>query len=195
MSQLAKRPDELPFDDQLKTAATLVVRARIFFDINWFYEGLPTRGKILESMNRYSEFFRYDSHAHHVAFVVHIATLFDNRKDVISLPRLAGKARQARLIDDRTMEIVQNLLNEALVFSNKVVMLRNNLFAHRSAHISNRLVYEQANVTSDQLRELTDCALSIVNFMLVARGQKEVFFHTPPVDDAAAMLASFNTHD
>jgi hypothetical protein len=78
----------LPVDQRLETAGNLVVRTRIFYDIWWFFKGAKTRPAIVDTMQCFSEFFRLDEHAHFVAFVVHIAALFDKRRDTIKLPRL-----------------------------------------------------------------------------------------------------------
>jgi hypothetical protein len=84
-------PHALSIDDRLERAAQLVVRSRIFYDI-WFYcDGPNTRPAIINTMERFSEFFRFDPHAHFVSFVVHMAALFEKRKDTINFWRLPMK--------------------------------------------------------------------------------------------------------
>jgi hypothetical protein len=67
----------LPLDERIELSAQLVKRARIFHGIWFFYEGAETRPAILDTMNCYSEFFRFESHAHFVSLVVHLAALFE----------------------------------------------------------------------------------------------------------------------
>jgi AbiU2 len=83
--------DPLPLDERLETAAQLVLRARAFYDLWRFFEGAETRPAIINTMRLYSEFFRFDPHAHFVSFVVHVAALFDKRSDSINLPALANE--------------------------------------------------------------------------------------------------------
>jgi hypothetical protein len=82
-------PTLFPIDHHLERAAQLVLPSRIFFDIWFYFEGKDTRPAIIDTMQQFSEFFRFDPHAHFVAFVVHIAALFEKRGRTISLPGLA----------------------------------------------------------------------------------------------------------
>lgn len=84
--------ERLPLDQRLETAANLIQRARIFFDIWFVYEGAETRPAILDTMNEYPEFFRFDIHAHIVAFIVHISALFETRLDTVNFPRLTTRS-------------------------------------------------------------------------------------------------------
>src|SRR5437899_2871704 len=88
----------IPIDERLERAAQLVLRSRVFYDIWFYYEGAETRPLIIDTMQQFSEFFRFDPHAHFVAFVVHIAALFDKRRDTISLPSLAREMKAGKLI-------------------------------------------------------------------------------------------------
>jgi hypothetical protein len=54
-------------------AGHLAIRARVFLDIWWIYEGAPTRGKYLRTMNHYSEFYRLEPHAHEVSMVMYLS--------------------------------------------------------------------------------------------------------------------------
>ena len=83
----------IPFSARLQLAGQLVARARIFYDIWWFYEGADTRPKIIGTMNTYSEFFRFDSHANFVALIVYLGGLFETRADTVNLPALEKRYR------------------------------------------------------------------------------------------------------
>jgi hypothetical protein len=88
----------LPVDERLEQAAKLVLRSRIFFDIWSYFESKDTRPAIIDTMNYFSDYFRFDPHAHFVAFIVHIAALFEKRRDSINLPDLARELKQSNLI-------------------------------------------------------------------------------------------------
>src|SRR5712692_5328269 len=115
-------PRILPIDDRLERAAQLVLRSRIFFDIWFYFEGRDTRPAIIDVMRCFNEFFRFDPHAHFVAFVVHIAALFETRKDTISLPALAKEMKAAKLIPARDAEKVEALLGQADQLASKVTI-------------------------------------------------------------------------
>lgn len=178
----------LPINEQLETAGDLVVRTRIFYDLWWFYEGAETRPQIIDAMNHYPEFFRFDSHAHFVAFVVHLAGLFERRDDTINLPGLLLELAEAKLLEPEAAAEAESILNEAKPLIPKVIILRSNLFAHRSASLSYAKAFEKADVTANQLGHLSNLSLRLVNCLLIARGLKDRIFHTLSRAHLKAML-------
>lgn len=182
MSQL------LPLNERLYRAGQHVVRSRLFFDLWYYFEGAETRPNIIETMREYNEFFRFTPHAYFVAYVVHIAGMFDKRKDTINLMRLAREMKAAHLIQGQAVTKVDALLAQAEPFASKVAVLRHNAFAHRSAGISYDAAFKKAAVTAAQLRELTELALMIVNRLLLAHGLRDEVFTPLPVEAAKAMM-------
>src|SRR5579862_3469806 len=69
----------LPLDRRLHVAAQHVVRARLFFDLWFYFEGRKTRREIIETMREYNEFFRFTPHAYLAAYIGHITAMFDRR--------------------------------------------------------------------------------------------------------------------
>jgi len=49
----------LSIDERIERAAQLVLRTRCFYDIWIYYEGKETRPTIIDTMQRFSEFFRF----------------------------------------------------------------------------------------------------------------------------------------
>ena len=184
----------LPIDERLETAAQLVLRARIFYDIWRFYDGDETRPAIIDAMRRYSEFFRYDPHAHFFSFIVHMAALLEARQDTINLPNLSKEFRDSGLIEARVAVEVDALLQQATPFASKVAILRSNLFAHRSVSLSYAEAFNKAAVTPNELRELTEIALKIVNRLLISRGFTCHVFNGLPLSCAEAMLKALSEH-
>jgi hypothetical protein len=181
-------PARLSIDERLDTAGHLVVRARIFYEVWWFYEGAETRTKIIDTMRDYPEFFRFDAHAHFVAYTVHAAALFERRRDTINLPRLLAEIAASRPAPDPDLAEAQMLLQEAEILSGKVKVLRNNLFAHRSASLSYAGAFEEADITPNELGLLSELALKVVNRLLRVRGLQVKIFHTVPRQHVGGML-------
>ncbi|MHB8697735.1 MAG: AbiU2 domain-containing protein [Sulfuricaulis sp.] len=177
-----------PINERLETAGDLVVRARIFYDIWWLYEGADTRPQIIDAMNHYPDFFRFDSHAHFVAFVVHLAGLFETRKDTINLPGLVSELAESKLLEPSTVVEAESILSEAMTLIPKVIILRSNLFAHRSGSVSYAEAFRKADVTANQLGDLSSLSLRLVNLLLLARGLEDQIFHTVPRAYLKAML-------
>ncbi len=166
----------LPLDERLNVAAQLVTRARIFYDIWWFYEGADTRPKILDTMNVYSEFFRFDTYAHFVSMVIHLAGLFEARSDTVNFGALIDEAEAAD-VSKAAVDRARALMTEVAGVPSKVAILRSNLFVHRSASLSYAEAFRKADLKPDQLRDLTVVGLRIANTFLIARGLEEQFFH------------------
>jgi hypothetical protein len=185
-------PRPLPIDARLERAAQLVLRCRIFYDI-WIYLEGPHKPQIIDTMERYYEFVRFDTHAHFVAFIVHIAALFEKRKDTINLWRLTEEMKGTGLISVQDAVEVDALLSRAKSLASKAAILRNNLFAHRSATLSYSEAFEKAEVTPEQLRDMTDMALKIANRLLIVRGLNDHLFNRQPQKDADAMLKALAT--
>jgi hypothetical protein len=135
----------------------------------------------------FSEFFVFTIHAHFVAFVVHVAGLFEKRNDTINLRRLANEMKVANM-SSKTVDEVDALLREAEPLAAKVFVLRNKLFAHRDDVLSYAEVFKAADVTENQLRYLTELALKIANQLLVARGLSDKSVNPAPREHAEALL-------
>lgn len=133
-------------------------------------------------------FFRFTPHAYQVAYIVYLAGMFDKRKDTINLVQLAREMKAAHLIQGQAITELETLLAQAAPFASKVTILRHNAFAHRSASISYDAAFDKAEVTANQLRDLTELAQKIVNRLLLARGLKEVAFTPLPLEAAKDMM-------
>jgi hypothetical protein len=177
----------LPLNERLFRAGQHVVRSRLFFDL-WFYFEGPMRPKIIKTMREYNEFFRFTPHAYFVAYVMHIAAVFDRRRDTLSLPRLSHEMKTAHQIQGQVSKEVDTLLAKAAPIITKVTTLRHNAFAHRSAGMAYDETFNKAAVTANQLRDLTDLALKIANCLLLSQGLKDEVFTPLPVEAAKAMM-------
>ncbi len=178
----------LPINDRVDRAVQLVLRARIFFDIWFYFEAKETRAAILDTMQEYSEFFRFMPHAHQVAFIIAIGALFDKRADTISLPHLVREMTRNKRLSQQTQAEVHELLDKAKPLESKVTVLRHKAFAHRSARTSHDDVFKEAKVTASQMRDLTEIALQIANKLAEASGVSTGFFNELPREDATRMM-------
>jgi hypothetical protein len=178
----------LPINVRVDRAVQLVLRARIFFDIWFYFEGKDTRTPILDTMQEYSEFFRFMPHAHQVAFIVTIAALFDRSAGTISLPHLVREMTRNKQLSQQTQTELTELLDKAKPLESKVTILRHNAFAHRSAHTGYNDVFKEADVTPGQMRDLTDVALQVANKLAEVSGVSLGFFNEMPLEDATRMM-------
>lgn len=164
----------------------MVVRAHIFFDCWWYYESIETRPAILDTMNDYSEFFRFDSHAHFVSMVMYLGSLFDKRRDTITLARLVKETKSA--MPARTAELPLDTLARAESLAEKLSELRHNLFAHRSASVRYEEAFTRADITANEIRELLALSFDVVNKVLAMHNLPEAVRHTPSRGDLIQLL-------
>jgi hypothetical protein len=185
----------LPLDRRLERIGQHIVRARLFLDLWFYFEGENTRREIIDIMRDYNEFFRFTPHAYLVTYVIYMAGVFDKRKGTISLEPLIREAKAAGYLKPQAAKAANALLARAKSLAEKVALLRNNAVAHRSAHISYDDVFRMAAVKPDQLRELTDLALEITNQLLRVSGLQEQSFTDLPREAAEAMMKALGTLD
>lgn len=187
-------PISSQFREDVDLAGHVAVRARVFLDIWWVYDGAPTRAKYLATMNRFSEFYRFDPHAHFVAMVMYLSQLFEPRNDTLNLPSLLENAPSAGVATSVTEQGL-SILKAVKPLVSKVMILRSNLFAHRNAKLSYTEVFDLAKVSADQLRELSDAALRIANLLGEAASVGEKIVHyISPTHTEAVLKALASSH-
>ena len=176
-------------DFKLRTSLVgqLVLRARSHFDIWWVYQGANTRPLYLDTMNRYRHFFRFDEHANFVAAVTYLCQIGEVRPDTLNLSSLITQGR-AEGIPIQSIEQAAKTLASVQVLWKRVVILRSNLFVHRSATLSYGQAFKKASVTPNHLRELAECELAVVNCLTEASGGTSLHFFSETTQDTIRML-------
>jgi hypothetical protein len=177
----------LSLDNRLNVTAQLVIRSRIFYDIWWFFSSMDMRPKIVKTLNRYPEFFRFDIHAHFVSMVIHLAGLFETRKDTINFNALINEVATSGA-SDVTVTAAQALMKEIEEIPSKVAILCSNLFGHRSISLSYEEAFRKAELNPDQLLALTVAGLKVVNILLNTRGLSEQCFDELSRADAEQLI-------
>jgi hypothetical protein len=182
----------LSFDVRIDRAGHLIVLARRFYDVWWLYVGVDTRAAILDSMNRFPEFFRFDEHAHFVSLVTHLASLFERRSDTINFESLVDEAEVNNLMPANFIAEARAALDSVAHIRPKVAILRSNTFAHRSASLSYEDAFRKAAFTPNQLRDMTVAGLSIANALLAGRGLGPVLFTKSTAEHTRGMLRALD---
>jgi hypothetical protein len=181
----------MQLEQKLDLMVQLVLRARTFLDLWWVYEGKPTRGKYLPAMNLYPEFFRFDSHAHQVAYTIYLCQLFEKHPKTLNINNVLKEAK-ARGVSGGNLAVAEKALQEALPIVKKLVILRHNLFAHRSGSLSYADAFKKAAVTPNQIRRLTELGLEAINSLRTALGQTDFEFSTLPHTHLEELLEEIN---
>ncbi len=172
---------------RIELAAELIKRARVYYDIWWFFNSNDTRPRISKTIKRYSEFFRFDSHAHFVSMVIYLYGLFETRHNTINFTSIAADAASSGYKPE-IIKTIRGLIIDNKALTSKLAIIRSHLFAHRSSRFSYTEVFRKAGITPFQFRDLTDTGLQIANLLLSAYGHPEQSFHEWPLKHTKDLL-------
>jgi hypothetical protein len=165
----------MEFDEKIALLQQLTMRAYIFHQIWWIYEGVDTKPKFDAAYHDFSEFLRFDCHAQWVSMIMYLSLLFEARRDTVNLRALIQEAATAG-VPAAQIDTATQILKQADHLAKKVAILRSNLFAHRSAELSYEDAFRKAEITPNQLRELAEASLRALNVISKARGGPEPSF-------------------
>lgn len=178
----------IPFDTLLDTLTQITIRARLHWDIWWAYEGETERPKHLPVMQEYSDFVRFDLHAHLTSCIVCLYQLYERNRKTHNLSVLLDRAACESGIGPKVVESAKRSLDRADELAKKVRILRNNAFGHRSLKLNYDAAFAQAHITPFELRCLCKTALGVVNHFHKALGHGDWPFNDLPVDDLRRLL-------
>lgn len=118
-----------------------------------------------------------------MCFVVSYAALLENRADTINLGQLTKDVLDVAAVSAAETAEINDLLDRIVKFRAPIMTLRNNAFAHRSASLSYNSAFKKAQVTPDELRELSNNVLKLANRLLIACNLKDNIANTMAVTD------------
>ncbi len=162
----------------IETLTQQLIRAKIHYDIWWFYVGVETRPLVVSTFEDYSEFQRFDEHAHFVSLIVHIGTIWDKRSDTINLPKLWKKA-----FVSSGNEALQNEFDACLALAQKVREIRHNAIAHRSAKLDYKSAFELAAISPNEILNLIIGSMKLINMIRCSHDMGEQEFNPLPIRD------------
>ena len=146
--------------------------AGLNYDIWWVYKSKDTRPLYVEAMNRYRLFFQTSIHAHFVALLVALYRLYETRDDTFNIPSLLTILRVEAQLPGETLDLLEGIYeNEGKPLWIKVNILRNKAFGHRSVAHTVEQVFEEAEVTPNELRDLVEVTKKLLNELTHALGR------------------------
>jgi AbiU2 len=154
---------------KLQRLEQVILRARSHFDIWRVYSGPDTRKQLLPTMQQYSEFFRFDEHAHQFTFIGYLYQLLDRSKGTISLLALIDEATAAAFPETAVAKARATVVQMQPVWK-AICILRSNLFAHRSDSLGWEEAYLRANVTPNQICTFIEQGLEALHSLLSVTG-------------------------
>ncbi len=176
----------LPLDRQVKDLAHQIARGRIFYDLWWQLQGEPLENHI-DGMNLYPDFFRFTRHAYLYAMIVQTMIPFDQRRDTLSFKTILKQFRKDTNQISIAEKAEQKISGSALLWQ-KLKIVRDECFAHRSRLISYDAVWDRAAIRPMDIYYAQNTAIEAVNLLERALGIPTTEPHPTPGEEAVALL-------
>ena len=174
---------------QLDIAAALVLRSRLFFAAWFLSAGVECRAAHREFWDEFWTFWRFNEHALLFSYIIHMASLFETRRDTVNLPRLwrlqAENSRRHEIADR-----IETLFRQTAATAKGLTILRSSVMAHRSISLSYNEAFKKAQITPNAMRALTDDALLLVNLLRSIHDLGEERFDELALGDLKALASS-----
>ncbi|MBI1803522.1 MAG: hypothetical protein HY033_12845 [Ignavibacteriae bacterium] len=120
------------------------------WEIWWLYQ--HERPKYVDILNHYLMFFSNSIGAHFIAMLMSISCLVDDKH--LSLKLLYGKVKQEGYLDSDRIQEIENRFNGIEKIIRGVMIIRGNVFAHKSVKIDSDEAFVKANLVHDDLKNL-----------------------------------------
>ena len=179
-------PDIDRYISELRHTITV---AGLNYEIWWIYKSNNTRPGNIEAMNRYRLFFQTSIHAHFVALLVALYRLYETRNDTFNIPSLLKILREEARLPEATLNVLEKIYKEkAKPLWIKVNILRNKAFGHQSVAHTVEEVFEEAEVTPNELRDLVEATKKLLNELTHALDKSVHAFNLEARKDTLRLL-------
>ena len=176
----------LSVERQLEIVTQQIIRAKIFYDIWWLYVGSESRPQIIETLDNFSEFFRFDEHAHFVSMIVHCAVVWDKRRDAVSLPSVAKSILDPRRNGDQ--KVLLDKIESYRPVAERLRTIRDKAIAHRSIELDYADAFKKAGVIPDCISTALHNWLDAVNALRTEKGMNTAVFAELPLEHARELI-------
>lgn len=139
-----------------------VIVASLNRDVWWAYKNQELRVQYTDTMNRYALFFQTGINAHFVATLIPLYRLYENKSDTYNIPKFLRHIENDPRFTSCVVEL-NEISDRAKVLWEKVRILRNWAFGHRSKAHSVDELFVGAKMTPNDLQNLLDLSKKILN--------------------------------
>jgi len=148
--------------------------SKVFFDIlesameakahwqAWWALANQARPDLVPRMNRFPDFYLATERAHFNCIFINLAHLFDKRRDTSTIERYMKRSKH--LYSAAEFADVEERLKKHETAKVAVLVIRNNVIAHKNAGLNERQVFAAAKVRPRMIGDLVNESAAIVNF-------------------------------
>jgi hypothetical protein len=150
--------------------------------IYWIYKNKDDRAKYVDTLNSYLRFFASSIQAHFIAIVVILYAIYEDRRDTVNVGRLyEGASAELKAS-------VETDCNRAKAIWKKIAILRNNHVGHVNDRLDIEAVFELANLTYNEIKELIELTKKLVNSFSYAEDRSSFAESLDSAKDTYRML-------
>lgn len=164
-----------------------VTSASLNFDIWWGLKN-KNRAAFAQTMNTYPLFFATSIHAHFVALIIALYKLFETRSDTSNFGNLIKQATASKPIQPDTLKKIQATQSDAKRLWKKVCILRHEVFAHANADKSPDEIFQNANITPNELGKLVSLSKYLINTITYELTETTHAFNLSATDETVSLL-------
>jgi hypothetical protein len=152
-----------------------------------------TRSKYAEAMEIYNQFFRTSIHAHFVALVIAVYRLYETKPsrgktDTFNIPTLLTKLTNSGDIPASVIVQLNETQSKVEPIWNKIKILRNRVFGHRSQAHTIPELFQEAAITPNELDRIIELTKSLLNTLTYSWNRSTYPFDTDAKEDTIRLL-------
>jgi hypothetical protein len=175
-------------EKHVKELQHAIVVAKLNYEIWWVYKEKNSRKRFVDVLNNYPLYFQTSLHAHFVAMVIALYRLYETRKDTMNLPRLVKLLRKYSTLSIDEIKSMESDIGRIRPLWQKVSILRNDMFGHRSNKHDDDDVWKKTSVTPNQFKKLIDDSEDILNRVTHVWARRTHAFNLSATGDAQRLL-------
>ena len=155
----------------LKDIVASATGAKTHYDL-WWAQVSDAKPRYVKVMNRHSDFFLASQDAHYTAAFVYFAHLFDKREDSSSIPKYLDLIK--KVIDQQLFQELDSSYQILIVRVKPLLIIRHKLVAHIDAKLSESDVFDDINLTWNEIRNIIHDVATYVEKLAGAPNQGSV---------------------
>jgi len=165
--------------------------AKLNYEIWRVYKEKSSHLRFVDVLKKYPRYFETSLHAHFVAMIISLYRLYETRKDTMNLPQLVRLLKKHSTLPTQEIKSMESDIDSMKPLWQKVSMLRNNMFGHRSNKLNDDDVWKKASVTPNQLKKLIDDSKEILNKIKRLLDRSSHIFNLSATHDTVRLLEDF----
>ncbi len=160
------------FEQYLCKALSLATDAISYFELFYFLLNLSQQKKYERIFKKHHRILNFIRRAVHDDLVLSLHKLLEDSKNPVSISRCICMALQLSLISRDEQRSLKKMANEVKPIWLKVGVLRHQLIGHRDSSTSAGAIFNDANISPEELRCLALTYGRILDVLVRAYGKK-----------------------